>query len=218
MSTSANVAAVLPRIGQEETETPKKRVAAVLPTVMDPRLEEVGKQFPRLKPYLSNVKIQQGKKTDPNDDRGLEFYSPEHKENPNPGKITLELFDDMQGQQLTTALGGDLLHYLGGYDYKAGKPIDPKYWAMKQAVLKARTPHQEATDRQIYEQERKQYPGTGTYDDWLQESRIDAYIRGYVTPEMGGRYPDEWRRNGFYKDPKMLKAVEAIKQYVTGAQ
>jgi hypothetical protein len=193
----------------------KSKSAPTTTPAMDPRLGAVEKEFPRLAPYLSNVMIQQGKKTNPNDDRGLEFYNPWQGNNPNPGKLTIELFDKLQGSALTNALGGDLLHYLGGYDWKAKKPIDPQYWAMKQAVLKARTPKQEALDRSIYEEEKKKYPNTGTYEDWLQESRIDAYIRGYVTPELGGRYPDEWRKNGFYKDPAMLKAVEAIRQYVT---
>lgn len=181
---------------------------------LDPRLEDVGKQFPRLKQYLSNVVIKQSQRTDPTDDRGLEHYGPSHPQNPNPGKITLELFDKMQGPELTTALAGDLLHDLGGYDYKAGKPNDPQYWAMKQAVQKARTPQQEALDRRTYDEEQKKYPGTGTYQDWLDESRIDAYIRGYVTPEIGGRYPDEWRKQGNYKDPAMLKAVQDIQNYV----
>jgi len=200
---------------QAVAPAPGGAVPAAQGGVTDPRLSAVAQAFPRLAPYLSNVVVQQGKKTDPNDDRGLEFYSPTHKQNPNPGKITLELFDQMQGPQLTSALGGDLLHYLGGYDYKAGKPVDPQYWAMKQAVLKARTPQQQVLDRRIYEEEKKKYPNTGTYEDWLQESRIDAYIRGYVTPELGGRYPDEWRKQGQYNAPAMKAAVEQIRKYVT---
>ena len=203
---------------QEEASAPKKGVAAALPPIIDPQLESVATQFPRLKQYLSDVKVQKGKKKDPNDDRGLEFYPPWESENPNPGKITLELYDQMQGPTLTNALGGDLLHYVGGVNPQTGQPIDPKYFQMKQAVLNARTPKQDALDRREYEGARKNEGETRSYSDWLQQSRIDAYIRGYVTPELGGKYPDEWRRNGFYDDPKMRQAVEAIKQYVTGAQ
>lgn len=181
----------------------------------DPRLDAVSKQFPRLAPYLSNVNIQQGKKTGPKDDRGLEFYPPWESRNPNPGKITLELFDKMQGPALTSALGGDLLHYLGGMDPKTKKPVDPQYYAMKQSVLKARTPQQDALDKREYANAVRTQGEKRPYDQWLQQSRIDAYIRGYVTPELGGKYPDEWRKNGFYKDPNMLKAVQAIQQYVT---
>lgn len=219
MSTSPNVGAILPRMApQEQYLAPKRGLATVIPPVIDPQLQGVATQFPRLKQYLSNVKVQQGKKTNPSDDRGLEFYPPWESENPNPGKITLELYDKMQGSELTTALGGDLLHYIGGVNPQIGRPIDPKYYQMKQAVLNARTPQQDALDRREYESARKNKGETRSYNDWLQQSRIDAYIRGYVTPELGGRYPDEWRRNGFYNDPKMRQAVEAIKQYVTAVQ
>jgi hypothetical protein len=188
---------------------------AAQPVTIDPRLAAVAQQYPRLAPFLSQVQIQQGRKTDPNDDRGLEFYPPWESENPNPGKITLELYDPMQGQALTTALGGDLLHYLGAINPQTGKPIDPQYWAMKQAVMNARTPEQDGVDRSIYQQAVKSGQETRSYQDWVLQSRIDAYIRGFVTPAMEGRYPDEWRRNGWYNDPKMKKAVEVIRQYVT---
>ena len=89
---------------------------------MDPRLADVAQQFPRLKPYLSNVKVQQGKKTSPKDDRGLEFYPPWESRNPNPGKITLELYDQMKGPELTNALGGDMLHHLGAITQRLSNP------------------------------------------------------------------------------------------------
>jgi hypothetical protein len=174
----------------------------------------VAKQFPRLAPYLSNVVIQQGQKSSPPHGRGLEYYPPWESQNPNKGKITLELFEKMQGGTLTNALGGDLLHYLGGVNPQTGQPIDPQYHAMKQAVLGARTPQQDALDKRTYAEAVKNEGEKRSYWDWLQQSRIDAYIRGYVTPEMGGRYPDEWRKNGFYNDPKMLKAVQDIQDYV----
>ncbi len=184
-------------------------------SALDPRLASVAQQYPRLAPYLPMVQVQQGKKSSPDDDRGLEFYPPWESENPNPGKITLELYDPMQGQTLTTALGGDLLHYLGSVNPQTGKPIDPQYWTMKQSVMNARTPHQDEVDRGIYKQAVRAGQEGRSYQDWLMQSRADAYIRGYVTPEMGGRYPDEWRRNGWYKEPAMKQAVEAIRQYVT---
>jgi len=185
---------------------------------LDPRLADVAKQFPRLVPYLSQVQIQQGKKTDPNDDRGLEFYPPWESENPNKGKITLELYDQMKGPQLTQALGGDLLHYLGAINPQTNVPIDPRYYAMKQAVMNARTPQQDAMDRREYASAVKNEGEKRPYEQWLQQSRIDAYIRGYVTPELGGRYPDEWRRQHQYSQPSMWKAVEDIRKYVTAAE
>lgn len=183
---------------------------------VDPRLAAVQKQFPRLAPYLNNVMIKQGTKT-PGDDRGLEFYPPWESKNPNPGKITLELYDKMEGPTLTTALGGDLLHYLGGVDPKTNKPIDSNYYAMKQGVLNARTPQQQAMDQREYQNAVKNEGEKRPFEQWLQQSRIDAYIRGYVTPELGGKYPDEWRKQGQYNSPAMLQAVQAIQKYVTSA-
>lgn len=182
---------------------------------LDPRLVEVGKAFPRLSPYLSKVAITQGKKTNPTDDRGLEFYPPWESTNPQKGNITLELFDNLKGPQLTSALGGDLLHYLGAVDPSTRKPVDPDYWKLKQAVLGARTPEQDAVDHREYTNAIKRNGEKRPYREWLQDSRIDAYIRGYVTPELTGRYPDEWRRNGWYNAPQMLQAVQAIRKYVT---
>jgi hypothetical protein len=182
---------------------------------LDPRLAAVAQQFPRLAPYLSQVQVQQGKKANPKDDRGLEFYPPWESQNPNPGKITLQLFDQMQGPTLTNALGGDMMHYLGAIDPKTQKPIDPQFYQLKQQVLAARTPRQQALDHTMWKQLVQTGQERRSYEDWLQQSRGDAYIRGYVTPEMGGRYPDEWRKNGFYNEPAMKQAVEAIRQYVT---
>jgi hypothetical protein len=197
----------------DAVKDPKDKSA---PQAMDPRLSEVQKQFPRLAPYLNNVMIQQGKKA-AGDDRGLEFYPPWESKNPNPGKITLELYDKMEGPTLTTALGGDLLHYLGGTDPKTNKPIDPQYYSMKQAVLNARTPQQQAMDQREYQNAVKNEGEKRPFEQWLQQSRIDAYIRGYVTPELGGKYPDEWRKQGQYNNPAMLQAVQAIQKYVTSA-
>lgn len=176
----------------------------------DPRIAAVGKAFPRLAPYLKNVVIMKGKNTK-GDDRGLEFYPPWESENPNKGKITIQLF----GPASTSAIGGDIMHYLGAIDPKTKNPVDPAFFKMKQAVMAARTPQQDRTDRQIYADAVKNQGEKRSYKDWLQQSRIDAYIRGYVTPELGGKYPDEWRKNGWYNQPNMKNAVETIKQYVT---
>lgn len=183
--------------------------------IMDPRLVDVANQFPRLQPYLNQTQVIEGKKSSPNDDRVLEFYPPWESENPNPGKITLQLFDQLKGGALTNALGGDLLHHIGAIDPKTKKPIDPQYYALKQQVINARTPRQAALDRRIYANEVRNEGERRSYQDWLDQSRIDAYIRGYVTPDMTGKYPDEWRKNGFYDEPAMKNAVESIKKYVT---
>ena len=172
-------------------------------------LAGVGEAYPALKPYLDRVIVSQGK-TRAGDPRQLEFYPPWERDNPHPGWITLELFNQaLKGNSLRDALAGDLLHYLGGTDPRTDKPVDPAYYALKQAVTKARTPQQIALDQRLYGEARRG-GDKRTLEDWLNESRIDAYIRGFVTPDA----QDEWRRHGFYSDPAMLKAVQAVESYI----
>lgn len=208
--------AIDPQAKLQPAQPPKPAHKKSAEPTMDSRLSAVQAAFPRLSPHLKNVMIRQGKKG-PNDDRVLEFYPPWESRNPSPGKITLELYDKMEGPALTNALGGDLLHYLGGIDPKTSKPIDPEYFKMKRAVIAARTPGQIAMDQRVYQEAVKNEGEKRSIDDWMQQSRADAYIRGYVTPEIGGKHPDEWRTQGHYKHPDMLKAVEDIKKYVTSS-
>lgn len=175
-------------------------------------MDDVVKSYPALKKHVGNVVIQQGTNKGSDDPRQLEFYPPWEEENPNPGKITLELYRDFKGKALTDAVAGDLMHYLGATDPSTNKPVDPTFLSMKNEVKAARTPKQIKIDRQEYEDGKKGGDITESYDDWLKHSRIDAYIRGYVTPDK----VDEWRKNGWYNDPRMKTAVEKIKKYMAG--
>ncbi len=148
----------------------------------DPSLGEVGKAYPKLVQYLPQVTVQRGK-PEPNDNRQLEFYPPWESRNPNPGKITIEMYRDFHGPERTNAIAGDLLHYIGARNPSTKQPIDPKYWAMKQQVVKSRTPEQKYLDDRLYE-EAKRRGESRSFEDWMQESRADAYIRGWITPDQ----------------------------------
>lgn len=171
-----------------------------------PALDAVAKNYPRLAPYLPNVVVQRGKS---DDDRQLEFYPPWERDNPNPGKITLELYRDMKGDALHSAIAGDLLHHLGGTDPESGTPVDPQFYAMKRAVADSRDPRSVALDQRTHAAAVANEGETRSLKDWLDQSRIDAYIRGYITPDDA----DEWRKSGIYQGP-MLSAVEQIKNYL----
>jgi hypothetical protein len=183
------------------------------PVLNDPRLQQVGTRFPRLRQYLPMVRVKEGQRP-AGTDRQLEFYAPWESRNPNKGQITLELYEKMQPERAITAMGGDLLHYIGSVDPSTGKPIDPKYYALKQEVMNARTPHQIQTDWNLWANDVKG-GDRRSFKDWLQQSRIDAYIRGYVTPDLWGSHPDEWRKNGWYREPRMEQAVKNIQGYLT---
>jgi hypothetical protein len=175
-------------------------------------LAQAAAQYPRLGPMLNNFAIQWG--NDPKDGRQLEFYPPWESDNPNPGKSTLELYNrDLQGPWASAAAAGDALHLMGTVDPRTNQQIDPNWMAMKQQLLAARTPRHEEMDRQAYQQEAPMYGGNlPSYDQWMQNNRGDAYIRGYLTPAQD----DEWRKSGVYT-PQMTDVLERMRSYLQRA-
>lgn len=170
----------------------------------------VGKQYPALLPYLGNVRVQYGTASSPTDDRQLEFYPPWESNNPNPGAVTLELFKrDLQGPALQSAIAGDMLHLLGSTDPRTGQAIDPRWLAFKQQLIAARSPQHQQMDQGAYEDDKKQGEA-GSFDDWMMRNRADAYIRGYITPDV----TDEWRKQGVYT-PELSKVLDGMKGYLT---
>jgi hypothetical protein len=169
-------------------------------------LGAVGRQYPALSPLLGNFKVQWGPQQ--SDGRQLEFYPPWETDNPNPGK-TLELYNrDLSGQGLQNAVAGDALHLLGTVDPRTSNPVDPTYYAMKQSLLGMLTPQQRAIDQKAYEAERPFYNGAPpSYNDWMQRNRLDAYIRGYITPDAA----DNWRD---VYNTQQLNQLEAMRAYL----
>lgn len=185
---------------------------AAAPENFQPVIDSVSQQFPALAPYAKNLAIQRGTSNGPDDDRQLEFYQPWEKENPNPGKITTELYNkDLKGQDLTDTVAGDMLHHLGTIDPATGQPIDSKWLDMKQRLIAAMGPEQAQMDKQAYEQE-KANPAyeTGPYDDWVKNNRSDAYIRGAIFPNQN----KEWQQDGIY-NPAMQAVTGEMRDYLT---
>ena len=176
--------------------------------------DKVASQFPAYVEYLPKVVIHPGTTTE-DDDRQVETYQPWDKRNPRPGSLTIEPYhrELLSPEELPNTVAGEMLHHIGAMDYSSDKatPINPDYYALKQKVKDSRTPTQQALDDRIYEEAKKKYPDMGAKDDWLDESRIDEYIMGYIAPDK----TDEWRKNGFYNDPKMKRAVEDVRKYLT---
>jgi hypothetical protein len=179
--------------------------------VQDANVQEVAKRFPALGRYLGQVVIQSGT-NEKGDDRQVETYAPWETDNPNKGKITIQPFrpELTSGANLTNTVASELLHHIGGTDPSTGRSVDPQYQTLKQAVIQARTPHQQQVDQHEYAVQRKE-GDTRSFNDWINQSRADEYIMGYVTPDAA----DEWRKNGWYSQPQMHRAVEKIRQYLT---
>lgn len=153
----------------------------------DPTLAAVASKYKALSPYMSQAEIVQSPKAK-GDDRHLEFYPPYESDNPRPGKITFELFDQMAPHQRENAVAADALHYLGGYSDAGGQhPVDPQWLKMKNELMSYRSPAQLTMDAGEYQQSRAP---DDTMDSWLQRSRADAYVRAGVFPEDN---PD-WQR------------------------
>ncbi len=189
--------------------------ASPAPENFQPVADSVSQQYPALAPYVKNLSIQRGIPSGPDDDRQLEFYQPWEKENPNPGKITTELYNkDLKGQDLTETVAGDMLHHLGTTDPSTGQPVDPMWMDMKQRLIGAMGPDQAKMDKQAYEQE-KANPSyeTGSYDDWMKNNRSDAYIRGALFPKQN----QEWQEDGIY-NPAMQDVTSEMRNYLTKAQ
>lgn len=172
--------------------------------------EQVGQRFPALQPYMNLLNVQWG---DPAKNPGgghLEFYPPWESENPTPGVPAIELFDPrLQGNALRDAIAGDTLHYVGAIDPRNGRPVDPKWMGLKNDLRKSLTPEQLAVDRRTYDRTEGTLPNPRPFEDWMQDSRTDAYIRGYITPDAN----DEWRKQGVY-NPAQVNLLTAMKQYL----
>lgn len=171
----------------------------------------IRQNYPTLAPYLEKLAIQRGTPNGPNDDRQLEFYQPWESDNPNPGKLTTELYNkSLGGQDLQETIAGDMLHHLGSVDPATGQPVDPKWMAMKQQLIASRGTPQTLMDAGAYQQE-KANPAyeTAPYDQWMQNNRADAYIRGALFP----RQNPEWQEPGIYS-PAMQAIASQMRDYL----
>ncbi len=169
-------------------------------------LSPIGKQYPALQPYLKDVRVQRGM-----GEGHLEFFPPWEEQNPNPGKMTLEIRDpSLKGDELNKAIAGDMLHMLGATDPRSGKSVDPQWLTLKNDLLSKRSPRSQEIDRREYQREEPQ--GHRSFEDWMAQSRGDAYIRGYLTPDTA----DEWRKRGVYT-PEMTQTLDKMSQYLKQA-
>lgn len=189
-------------------------VQAPAPENFQSTTDAISKSYPALQPYVKNLSIQRGTASGPDDDRQLEFYQPWESENPNPGKITTELYNpSLQGQDLQEAVAGDMLHHLGATDPTTNQPVNSDWMGLKQQMIGAMGPDQKSMDQGAYQQE-KLNPSyqTGSYDDWMQNNRADAYIRGALFPNQN----PEWQEEGVYT-PAMKEVAKKMQKYLATA-
>lgn len=168
--------------------------------MMDDPLRSITERYPALRPYPWAVIDSRGK---PSQYGGqIEFYDPEERDNPIPGRATVEVFNkDLQGNALERAIFGDMLHMLPGRD--------ERFSALRKRFAETLTDEQKAIDRRAYEREQAQYGENRPYEDWFERSRLDAYLRGHLAPDE----QDQWR--GAYT-PQQKDLLDRIQRYLMG--
>jgi hypothetical protein len=140
----------------------------------------VFRQFPLLAKYAPDYAVVRGRPMLPGDDRQLETYAPDESWSPMPGKAVTELYNSaVPPDQQATLIAGDFLHHLAD--------VDPKWAAMKAAVV----------------------PASMQKDPQTYRSRGDEFLMGYLTPDAA----DDWRKSGAYS-PDQIKKLDRMAVYL----
>lgn len=169
-----------------------------------PVLEQIAKEYPRLGKHLDNVAVERG--PDLGDGRQLEYYPPDEEWNPYPGRSTIEIYKkNLNPGELRNLIAGETMHLLGGRNEK-GEPVDSRFSTMKDALIKSRTPQQRAIDERVW---KAQYANQMPLEDFIQRSRGDEYVMGYLFPDAA----DEWRKQGTYTD-EQKKLLEQMRSHL----
>jgi hypothetical protein len=173
---------------------------------LTPLAAQITAQYPTLGKFLNNAALSYGTPRASQMGDKLETYPAWEEENPTPGRPNITVFDrSLQGQQLQDAVAADALHFMGAIDPRTGTPVDPAWLQYKQQFLNAMTPEQQAINQRAYQQEGDQR----SFDDWMQQSRVDAFLRGGLFPSIN----PEWQRPGFYT-PEQQQLLQQMNQYL----
>lgn len=121
-----------------------------------------------------------------------EFYPPEESYNPYPGNISIEVMDrNIKGDELTSLLNGEMLHYLPS--------VDNVYSKLKTEFINSYTKEQQEMFKNRYEYAKKNEGEVRSFDRWMDSVWNDAMIRGYLFPDK----KDEFRRSNIYTEDQL---------------
>jgi len=175
-------------------------------------LDAIGKRFPALAPHLGNVVVQRGQAPQGGADRVMEFYPPWERDNPNQGKTTLQLYEGAGNDpgKVQSLMAADMMHLLGSVDPRSGQPVDPAFRQLKQELAASLTKEQITLDQRLYQ---KQF-GSGprpSFEDWMDHTGTDAYVRGGLFPEVN----PEWQRPGTFT-PQQQQILDRMRNHLAG--
>jgi hypothetical protein len=136
---------------------------------------------------------------------------PWQDDNPVKGKLNIQLRPPTQGQtgkQLEDTIAAESLHMLGAQK-PDGTPAHPAWWQLKQDFRKTLTPQDMGLAKQAW-QEEQQSGEKRSFDDFMNQSYLDMFARGYIFPENQGQ---EWvDRKGKWpaQQAKVLDQMRAL--------
>lgn len=158
-----------------------------MPSIADQAYEK----YPKLKDYGFNfIAPTDGAKSD---GRYLETYPADERDNPMPGKPTIQQFDpSMTGEDFM----GETLHIL--------PKIDPYVGAIRQQFIDSMTLPQRQKLMDQYDYAKKNFGEKRPYDQWENMSGTDAWFRGHLT----GQFPDD------VYEPAQLQMFDNLRNYL----
>lgn len=171
---------------------------------IDTAIKNIYTNYPRVRNWGIDIKDMRGSSGKHGKAEMFFTDDPGHPDNPNPyfGKNnTIELYANVSGRELENLILGDMLHL--------APRVSPKFRELKAKFTATRTPAQKRMDERAYQRSVKEYGEMRPFEQWMQHTRDDAYIRGYLTPDRD----DEWK--GIYT-PEQKKLLEQMRQLLKG--
>lgn len=166
-------------------------------------LASIYQMYPSLSKY--NYAVGYGKQPS-FEGQKMEFYPPDEQMNPRRGSPYIEIYDQsLQGEDLKRGIFGDMLHHVSS--------VDPAFADQRQQFQNSFTPGQNQFNQKRYQQLQSSGQETRSYDEWMNHSWLDAYIRGYLAPDAA----DEWRKSGTYT-PEQIGILSIMKNHLSGQQ
>jgi hypothetical protein len=129
-----------------------------------------------------------------------ETYMPWSKENPSPGNVLIQTrhFQPKTPEEMQTMIATEGMHYLGAMQ-PTGQPVNPAWWALKQKYRGAMSDKDMALAQQHWQEESKADPEHArSFDDFMNQSYLDMFFRGYMFPKSQGQeWVDRMARGGW---------------------
>lgn len=163
----------------------------------DDIVTRVKRRYRALEPY--DLQVIDSRSRGISNGRRVEFYPPDERDNPIPGKPTVELFDpSFQGEAAEDIIAADALHYLA----KKDQPLIKLRNEFKNSI----TPEQMEVDVRAYR--RAQSDGDRrTFNEWYETHRLDQYLGVGFLPK-GSRNRQEWEGALTPQQKRILRDIE----------